>query len=74
MSFLANHPMVANYDLSAVTDIITSAAPVSPGVYAKVQDLFNKPDLSIRQCKFIWGDVGPPRGLSSTVNNMAFDV
>ena len=48
---MAKHPMVSNYDLSSVTDIVTAAAPVSPEVCVELQERLNLENFCIRQGK-----------------------
>ena len=49
MVFLAKHPMVDNYDLSSVREIICGAAPLSKEIEDAVKIRLKKKDIYIRQ-------------------------
>jgi len=49
MVFLAKHPMVDNYDLSSLEEVICAAAPLSEQLENDVKKKLNNPKLNIRQ-------------------------
>ena len=49
MVFLAKHPMVDNYDLSSLRDLICAAAPLSEQLENEVRTRLNNDKLNFRQ-------------------------
>ena len=51
MVFLAKHPMVDDYDLSSLTDLVSAAAPLSEQLENEVKARLNNDKLKFRQGK-----------------------
>ena len=51
MVFLAKHPIVGNYDLSSLRDLICGAAPLSEQLENEVKNRLNNDKLNLRQGK-----------------------
>ena len=49
MVFLAKHPMVDDYDLSSLTDLVCAAAPLSEQLENEVRTRLNNDKLKFRQ-------------------------
>ena len=57
MVFLAKHPLVDEYDLSSLTDLMCAAAPLSQQLEEEVYSRLNNKKLSFRQGDYILKDI-----------------
>ena len=57
MVFLAKHPLVDEYDLSSLTDLMCAAAPLSQQLEEEVYARLNNNKLSFRQGDYILKDI-----------------
>jgi len=49
MLFMAQHPLVSNYNFSSLRRLVVAAAPVAPWTIEKTMERLNNPNLIAKQ-------------------------